>query len=852
MNAPPERIATTSVWNVVTLLTVAVALTVGHLASLAAPAAPASQPVERVVWSFDAGPVGWTPVEKTIVVGVVPTGVGGPGSKGCLHVSGTIKGGWNYVHSPNRPMLPGRLYRLIAWLCVDRVGADTPAPCFKCEFVPVDRKGELGRVNTNEYDTSRMGTWQKLIVEFRAPADIAAFWIALEKGTNKPAEIEARIGDVVVEPIEKMTVLEQYRITPLPEPLKRRQGVHPRLYLDAASVVELRKSIETTHAALWKNVKRQADAAVKSGPPKYILRDSHSGDEQLWQREVGNAMPTLAMAWLATQDKTYLSAARDWALASCSYPTWGLNGIDGLDLAAGHQLFGLAIVYDWCFADLDESARKTIRETLVRRGSAMFDAAATGRAWWRQSYLQNHLWVNITGLSTAGLSVFDEHEDAILWVGLAADKFKRTMESLGPDGASHEGVGYWSYGVEYMLKFMHLSRDLLGVSLYDSPWWRNTAAYRLYLGLPRNAWTRSSNIIDIADCPRSGWYGPDYLLRGLAREFRDGKSQWLAEELDAAKVTDDEASWLNLIWQDPTVKPLAPADAPPMPTLRHFADLDIVSARSDWSGDESLVVFKCGPFIGHQAIRRFSYDPGGGHVHPDAGHFVLFGSGEWLVRDDGYQPKRTSQHNTLLVDGKGQLGEGEMWFAGSQPLRVKAQPRIVAVHSTPQIDEIIGNATEAYSADLGIKRFVRRIAFIKPNVLIVADDIELSRPRAMELRFHTENKPSVQGDSSTRFVAEGKRSRLSLELLTGDGVTATTGVTKIQGEHGSGTEMYVVRLQKSADRWQNVVALSWSARQTNPSQVSMRRQADRQIFSVGGKDVLVWPVDAPAVTKPID
>ena len=77
----------------------------------------------------------------------------------------------------------------------------------------------------------------------------------------------------------------------------------------------------------------------------------------------------------------------------------------------GHQLFGLALVYDWCFAGLDEQTRKTIRETLIRRGSAMFDAAATGRAWWRQSYLQNHLWVNITGLSTAGLATPSQAPD---------------------------------------------------------------------------------------------------------------------------------------------------------------------------------------------------------------------------------------------------------------------------------------------------------------------------------------------------------------------------------------------------------------------------------------------------------
>jgi hypothetical protein len=82
--------------------------------------------------------------------------------------------------------------------------------------------------------------------------------------------------------------------------------------------------------------------------------------------------------------------------------------------------------------------------------------------------------------------------------------------------------------------------------------------------------------------------------------------------------------------------------------LRHFEDLGIVSARSDWSGDESLLVFKCGPFLGHKAVGEFSFDPGGGHVHPDANHFVLFGAGEWLIRDDGYHAKWTGQHNTLL------------------------------------------------------------------------------------------------------------------------------------------------------------------------------------------------------------
>src|SRR5208282_4716340 len=211
---------------------------------------------------------------------------------------------------------------------------------------------------------------------------------------------------------------------------------------------------------------------------------------------------------------------------------------------------GLGLVYDWCYADLGEEARRTIRDTLVKRTSAMFEAAATGKVWWHQSYLQNHLWVNITGMAAAGLALFDEVDGASSWVGLPLEKFQRTMAALGSDGASHEGVGYWEYGVENMLKFMDLARTRLDVNLYTNEWWRNTARYAQYLSLPRHAWTRADCIVDIADCPRSHWYGPDYLLRGLAREFHDGYAQWLAQEIEDAGVASPGAPWLNLLWFD--------------------------------------------------------------------------------------------------------------------------------------------------------------------------------------------------------------------------------------------------------------------------------------------------------------
>jgi len=103
-------------------------------------------------------------------------------------------------------------------------------------------------------------------------------------------------------------------------------------------------------------------------------------------------------------------------------------------------------------------------------------------------------------------------------------------------------------------------------------WWRNTSRYALYLALPRGAWRRDNCIVDLADCPRGHWYGPDYLLHELAHLHHDGHAQWLADQIDRAGVASAEAAWLNLFWFDPGVLPVPPDG---LPTLRHFADMGL-------------------------------------------------------------------------------------------------------------------------------------------------------------------------------------------------------------------------------------------------------------------------------------
>lgn len=788
---------------------------------------------DSATWDFERDSGNWRPRGTTVKVEHLP-GVGAAESSGaCLHIHGGMKENWNYALSDSVSMQAGRFYRLSAWVRVASAGPRTPMPFLKCEFVASNRRKEMGRAVTAQYEAAHLGRWQHLTGEFQAPPGTVSCWLALEKGTSDPTQIDAYLDDVIIEPIKQLTALSKYELDPVPSALERVRNVHPRLYLDAERVEELRSAIRTTHANLWADVRVLADRAVKRGAPKYREDDSWSGDEQLWQRGVGNAMPHIAMAYLMTGNKRYLDASKGWALASCAYPTWGYGRIDGMDLAAGHQLFGLALVYDWCYHDLDEAGRQQIRDTLIKRASAMFQAAATEKVWWRRSYLQNHLWVNACGLAAAGFALFGEHEEARLWIGLAEDKFRRTINALGPDGASHEGVGYWEYGAEYMLKFMHLADELLGVDLYDHPWWRSTARYCQYLSLPSEGWASRNRIADLADCPRTHWYGPDHILRELARRYRDGYAQWLAEQIDKADVDAPSARWLNLIWYDPTVRAVPPET---LPTFHHFEDMGIVCARTGWDGRESLVVFKCGPFIGHQAIGDFSYDPGGGHVHPDAGHFVVFANGRWLVRDDGYQDKWTDQHNTLLIDGAGQLGEGRTWFNGTECLLAKARPRIVLANSSAELDHIAGDVTAAYPKDTGLERFVRHLLFVKPDVLIVVDDIALNRKADLELRLHTESSNCEQRDR--RCVVKGDGVALWVDLLTGGDTKMDASNMPTRGSHRADAKLFTIRIAKHDELWRNAIGLSWAPAGKEAKHIGLVRDEHIWTFSIADRKLM--------------
>jgi hypothetical protein len=489
--------------------------------------------------------------------------------------------------------------------------------------------------------------------------------------------------------------------------------------------------------------------------PHYSVTDDVADG---WQRTVGNGVMDFAAAYAVGGDAKYMQAALAWAERSCGYPTWGREHQKNNDIVAAHQLFGLSLLYDFCHDELSERHRALLRDTVLERARFMYEAALDTDTFWCREWLQNHMWINMCALVSAAIAFYeDAPDDADKWIAAGREKLGKAMSLLGPDGASHEGYIYWEYGLDWLVNYAILARRHFGADYMELEWFKNTAQYGIYLLLPKDMWDDQRTFLNFGDCdlvdmPRFA-EGAAHLLRFLASEYRDGHAQYAADLLAARYPL--VTSWKNLFYYDPAVEPVDFARLPPR---KFFHDMGLACLRPEWSGTESLVAFRCAPYIGHSAFDAYDDDPfvdwGGGHVHPDAGSFVFFGAGKPLIIDDGYCFKMTSNHNALTVSGYGQAGEGWIWYDARACHDTGGKPRITVADMGDGYDYFVCDARYAYPVSAELERYNRHFVFLHPDVLIVIDDAKARNLKSMELRFW----PAVQeysGDGEAFYTQNG-------------------------------------------------------------------------------------------------
>jgi len=202
------------------------------------------------------------------------------------------------------------------------------------------------------------------------------------------------------------------------------------------------------------------------------------------------------------------------------------------------------------------------------------------------------------------------------------------------------------------------------------------------------------------------------------------------------------------LWRDPDVKPGKLSN---FPTAGFFPDIGTLFVRDSWKPDAIAAMFRCGPMGGYKLNEyRNSFNPykyiNVAHDDPDANSFIIAKGGAYLAETDRYSyRKRSSNHNTILINGVGQENpgrdEGANGMQWMQPATgnnsMMKQAVLTAYKRTPAITLVEGEARGSYPAKTGAKarpaldRYRRTFVWVRGDYILVLDDVRAPGPVAV-------------------------------------------------------------------------------------------------------------------------
>lgn len=492
---------------------------------------------------------------------------------------------------------------------------------------------------------------------------------------------------------------------------------------------------------------------------------------------MGMAMANLALAYILTDDEKYLVETKRWLMTCVSYPHWGNAHLVDVDLSAAWILFGMGITYDWIKESLTDSERQAVKDKIVLQGDRMYDfKVKTVGEGWSTNYWQNHNWINMNGLATAGYALVNEVPEVQEWIDSAKENFEVVYSVLPDDGSDYEGVVYWRYGAMWLYIYAHLLKEREGINHFKTcDFLKNSFDYRLYQSAPNLE--EQMNFGDAHDT-RSGHSTAIYYK--TASEYGNGYAQqlgnlvrdeFLEREAELSKVKPGilPECFFEVIFFNPAVKPKDFAD---LPLTKYFDDLGLFVKKSSWDRDATLFTYKCSNPGGKKQwdlLWKYKEEKdyncfGLSHQHPDNNSFLIHTQGEYLAIDDGYNRHvKASDHNVVLVDGLGYVDEGQnnIWKNYSKEMIAEVEKCII----NKDMSYIVGETAKVYDKSLNLKSFKRHVINVEKPYYVMLDELSSTDKHIYTWQMYSNVYPNI---SDNKFSYEIGKSKSDFYLFSNE------------------------------------------------------------------------------------
>ena len=569
------------------------------------------------------------------------------------------------------------------------------------------------------------------------------------------------------------------------------------LLFDPSDIPRIRRNLEHPRLATVRAKLADVDHAERL---HFIRHESDLRNRVRHMREIREDLENAALAYAVWRKPIDLELATAALERILQYDPWDYF-VEGENEPLGFQRAPEATIaaccaLDWIGDDLDPALVAETEAQIATKGAPACYNALYGmmypdrvRGWdinhavddigadfdlsrWPLILNSTNLKIIPTcALGFAALWLQGRHPQADKWLQMSRRSAQAFSTMYGLDGSYDEGVGYWGYTTLHLAMLAEVLYRRVGVDERDLINYPGTTRFALAMSMPRlgsafnnpnekkeynyvpkGTMDPASDIINFGD---SGVGTDTTVAAWIGQNHDDPVSNFAAAEVGSIKHLP------GAIWFDPDARTRAPGKD----LLDVRLDNDWVISRTDWTPASTVVALRSGGPANHE--------------HADRNSLIFKAHGERLFHDPfkaAYSPnhsrwllRQTEAHTAVLVDGV-----GHQYHDGSEGTNASwAQANVTGYQAGDNTLQVTSDVTSAYRLlNEKITRVDRSVLFLKPDVLLILDRLDMAagNPAELTARFQVFNEDNL-GEvmiSGQRFSIKRPFAALSGQFYTRD------------------------------------------------------------------------------------
>ncbi|MFL2577083.1 MAG: DUF4962 domain-containing protein [Flavobacteriaceae bacterium] len=534
--------------------------------------------------------------------------------------------------------------------------------------------------------------------------------------------------------------------------------------------------VQRANNIIGERIPSERDATIQ-----FKGRDENETDKikKIFSKEVGyefgKSLHTLTQAYALTKEKKYFDTALLWMREATSWDPEGLTRIN--DFGDSYIMESLALAVDVFWEELDPTDIKAILEQVAARANGFYDK------W--TNYLENrnssmHVWQHILHrMFLTSLATIDEIPEAEKWLAYCYELWLAQHPKMAEeDGAWFNGTGYMRMNVMTLLDIPTKLGAYTGQNFFKAPWYGNFMKWLFYAYPPGATSDGFCN-------DGKKWPMPNLEYGAFADAYARITGDPIALQYSKAVFSKLDALEAPLIDLDYTGGPIEKAVLSddqdyawfrlsegydlPLPSV----DENVKLSEGAFFPDVGVAYFNSNRKDIENNLRvSIKSSPMGplAHTHAEHNTFNIAFKGKRLFYNSGYRPwmgaphtqawyKHTQGHNGILVDQYGQPYDSGAY--GFLPRFIEGNQLIYAV----------GDASHAYQAhelspkarkdntpnDMEVKHFRRHYLLLKPNIVVVYDEMEAHKPVDWSWLIHNYHGLKINDVDQTLETTYGDR-----------------------------------------------------------------------------------------------